>query len=240
MHRFYFPDSFASQDIELTGDEAAHLIRVLRICPGEEVTLFDGQGRSAIAVVNDVRKKSAVLAVRQILPDTAPRKPRLTLAVAAPKADRLQWLTEKATELGVDGLVLLQTARSVVTPGEGKLRKLQQTSIAACKQCGRNDLLQIMPPCPWHDLIIQDLPKTLRLVADPRGEPIVRMRESLANAQAVLMVVGPEGGLSDEEQQEARESGFSAVNLGPNILRIETAALCGAAFIRVSGPRVSL
>jgi 16S rRNA (uracil1498-N3)-methyltransferase len=145
---------------------------------------------------------------------------RLQVAAPLPKGDRAQFLLEKLTELGVTSFVPLQTIRSVVQPREAKLDKLQRHVIEASKQCGRNVLLQVQPLMTWSDYLRRtDLPTT-RIMAHPLpGATIVRTCDDVA------LAVGPEGGFTDEEIAAARTSGWRVIDLGPRILRVETAAI---------------
>src|SRR4051812_23439804 len=139
--RFYCPDPPVEGFLTLSGDEARHLIRVRRLGPGDVVEVFDGRGTALRAEVAGVGRDRVELAVRGgPLPDrVAPCL--LTLATAVPKADRFDWLVEKATELGVARLVPLRTERSVVDPRATKLDRLRRAIIEAAKQCGRNRLM---------------------------------------------------------------------------------------------------
>ena len=173
MHRFYYAGPFTDPRVELTGDEAHHLIRVLRLSPGDQVELFDGCGRAAIAEISEVQKKAAWLDVVTAAAESPRRRPTMTLLTASPKSDRLRWLVEKATELEVDRLMFVQTHHSVVHPGPGKLKKMQSTILAACKQSRRNDFMQIDPPKPWEAVVAQVAKTTERLfIATPAGASI--------------------------------------------------------------------
>lgn len=226
--RFFAPPPWNGPSIELTGPESHHLATVLRLRPGDRVTLFDGAGTEAVAEIAAVGKRAATLQVvsRQT---TARPAPPLILAAAVPKGDRFRWLVEKATELGVDQLIPLDTSRSVVEPGRGKLDRMHQTVIAACKQCGRNHLMEIRPPSPWDELLTRELPRGIGLIAHPDGEPLMTALASLPRDRPLLLIVGPEGGFTPDEIAQVRAAGIRTVHLGPHILRIETAAVSLAA-----------
>ena len=150
----------------------------------------------------------------------------LTIATAVPKGDRFDWLIEKATELGVSQLIPLTTSRSVVDPRTSKLDKLRQTVVAACKQSGRNHLMEIGSVTSWPDFIRQFVPDHTVLIAHPQGELLESIEPVLANQEKTLLVaIGPEGGFSDVEIQLALRAGAKAIQLGSKILRIETAAI---------------
>lgn len=232
MHRFYCPGSIEGPQIELQGDEAHHLSRVLRLPVGERVEIFDGAGRAAPADVTDIRKRSVRLQVSGP-PVTTPRPlPAIRLLVAAPKSDRLRWLIEKAAELGVARVSLLQTARSVVHPGAGKLDKMHAAVIAACKQCNRNDLMAIDPPRPWSD-VVEDVARTgdLFLIATLDTPGISSQLERLRDARGVTLAIGPEGDWTAEEIALAERNGALRVGLGPLVLRVETAAIAAVSAI---------
>jgi 16S rRNA (uracil1498-N3)-methyltransferase len=151
----------------------------------------------------------------------------LHVASALPKGDRGDVLIEKLTELGVTDFTPLTTVRSVVQPKDAKVDKLRRAVIEASKQCGRNVLLRVHPPCSlqaWCNM--PELPTT-RWIADPGGEPLV-MPEA-TNGYAVA--IGPEGGFAQVEVDAAVQLGFCKVSLGPRILRVETAAMLLAATI---------
>ena len=152
----------------------------------------------------------------------------LTLAVALPKGDRQKWLIEKAVELGVTRLVPIKTARSVAQPVEQALTRLGRSVIEASKQCGRNRLMAIAPAADWGDYLAVAEGAACRWLAhpeDPAGPTGANPWSQLAQAEAVHLTVGPEGGFTDEEVQQACAAGWRLVGLGPRILRIETAAI---------------
>ena len=236
MHRFYVPDSFEADVVELMGDEAAHLQRVLRLSIGERVTLFDGKGRAVVAEIEDVRKRSARLRIRERPPIETGAGLEITLVTAVPKSDRFRWLVEKATELGVTRLIPVRTERSVVHPGDGKIQKMKGASIAACKQCGRNDLLTIEPLQDWADVLGRSTSKSL-LVADLQGRPLREVPLPDQEDRGLMLAVGPEGGFTPAEVKLAQDARGELVELGPSILRIETAAIAMVAWVRMASVR---
>ncbi|MCA9110634.1 MAG: 16S rRNA (uracil(1498)-N(3))-methyltransferase [Planctomycetaceae bacterium] len=232
MHRFYVPQDLNTDVLEVSGDEAAHMLRVLRLTVGDRVSLFDGDGQEVIAEITGTRKHTARLRVRESSPRVSAERPAITLVTAVPKSDRFRWLVEKVTELGVQRLIPVRTERSVVHPRDGKLEKMQAASIAACKQCQRNDLLQIQDLLDWTEMLRQTarLPK---LIAHPGGSPMGKLLPSINREPHVVLIVGPEGGLTEGEVELARAAGGNVVQLGQLILRIETAALSMVAAIRL-------
>jgi len=228
--RFYTPDPLTKPTVILTGSEAHHLMHVLRIETGHQVELFDGRGTLAIARIGALTRDSVSLDVLSIHETPSAEHPPIHLATAVPKGDRFRTLVEKVTELGVESLIPLTTARSVVVPGSGKLTKLRQTVIAACKQSGRNRLMEIRETTDWTDLIAAEFSISSVWVADPSGEPVTDCIDLLAADRPILLCVGPEGGFTAQEVDAASTAGARIISLGRNILRIETAAIALCAF----------
>ncbi len=226
----HFPQGDQPGDgCELVGSEFHHLARVMRKSVGDRLTVFDGQGTEADAEIVELARTSATLRLAQHRRDPPATHAQITLATAVPKADRMRWLVEKATELGVDRLIPLQTSRSVVAPGTVKLDKLRQAVVEACKQSGRNRLMTIDSLISWKQFVADAIPTQSTLVADRGGPPLATLDLSTFATKPVLLVIGPEGGFSATEIHEAVEAGAGTISMGTNILRIETAALAMAA-----------
>ncbi len=228
--RFYLPSELNVAAVELAGAEAHHLLHVLRCQVGEAVCLFDGKGTEATARIAATSKRTVELEIVAVRSSKGPEGMQLVLATAVPKGDRFRWLVEKSTELGVHRLIPLQTSRHVVDPGSGKLAKMRQTVIAACKQCGRNRLMQIDETTTWSTFLEKECHDQPVFVAHPGGQPIQDAARSVGAAgTSISLAIGPEGGFTDAEIDEAIQRGATPVSLGPRILRIETAALAMAA-----------
>ena len=223
----YFSETPISEDRALlVGPEAHHLTHVMRAKPGTQVVLFDGSGAEFVARVEQVGRSEVRLAVisRREVDRELPLE--LTLGVALPKGDRQRWLVEKAVELGVGRIVPLLTARSVAQPAPQSLKRLRRTVIEASKQCGRNRLLEIAEPRAWADYIAGAGDAPCRLLAQPDSHRPETVPPSAADsAGPVFLAVGPEGGFTDEEVSLAVAAGWRTIDLGPRILRVETAAI---------------
>lgn len=230
LDRFFAPASLDAPLIELSAEESHHLAQVLRKKVGDQVCLFDGQGRSATASIETAGRRIVSVKVIERHPADPQPRPELVLAVPLPRGDRSRWLVEKATELGVSTLVPLHTARSVVDPRAARLDKLRQTVIAACKQCGRNRLLEVREPRAWPEMLAEISPGTRLLVADRAGVPVLEAL-SQRRDERLLVAVGPEGGFTAEELAFAAGLGAESVSLGPHVLRIETAAVALSALV---------
>jgi 16S rRNA (uracil1498-N3)-methyltransferase len=223
--RFYINCALTPGPVTVQGAEAHHLATVCRFRPGDRVCLFNGDGHEYPASVLSVTRHSVTLDISAVETPQRELGVHIELAAPLPKGDRAQFLVEKLTELGVSSFVPLRTERSVVQPRETKLEKLQRYVIEASKQCGRNLLLRVQPLMDWSAYCARnDLP-TVRIVAHPQGTSA-----SWTPAARVALAVGPEGGFTPEEIEQARVHGWQVVNLGARILRIETAALVLAAW----------
>ena len=211
----------------LAGDEARHLAKVLRAREGDEVVLFDGRGREWPARVVRIGRDTVDLDAGTAAVDAAPTGLRLTLAVALPKGERQKWMVEKLTELGVARLVPLETTRGVAEATEGARARLERGVIEACKQCGRNTLMEIAAGQTLEYVLSARTADALRVIAHPGGGALDAAMP--ATATSVIALVGPEGGFTDDELAAAERAGVSRVSLGPHILRVETAAIALAA-----------
>jgi 16S rRNA (uracil1498-N3)-methyltransferase len=215
----------------LEGPEAHHLIHVKRAKPGERVVLFDGSGAEFSAQVEATRRDRVELSVLERVEVNRELPFELTLGVTLPKGDRQRWLVEKAVELGITRVVPLVTSRSVAEATGGALARLRRTVIEASKQCGRNRLAEIAEPQEWGRFVSYGPEGAIRLVAHPASEntsmdaaPPIGPGE-ISSSRSVLLAIGPEGGFADEELASALAAGWTPIDLGPRILRIETAAI---------------
>lgn len=221
--RFHVTCELSPGLLTLRGPEAHHL-HVSRVRIGQTVSLFRGDGQEHPATVVELSRRDVTLDVAPGLAVSREAANRVVACVALPKGDRAQFLVEKLTELGVAELILLQTARTVVHPGEAKIEKLQRYVIEASKQCGRNVLMDVHGPLRWEQLLTQTTLPVLRYVAHP-GAP------SRTPTGSYAFAVGPEGGFTQDEVQSAQAAGWLPLGLGPRLLRIETAALVLAAHL---------
>jgi 16S rRNA (uracil1498-N3)-methyltransferase len=230
--RFYVNWPLAPGEVVLEGPEAHHLAAVCRIRPGDEVCLFDGDGLEYPARVLSAARRRVTLEVAVPLVPARELASPVEVAAPLPRGDRAAFLLEKLTELGVTSFVPLRTRRSVVHPRETKLDRLLHHVIEASKQCGRNVLLQVHPLADWESYCrLGNLPP-LRLLAHPGSlSPTHLATLSQCPAPAgIAFAVGPEGGFTDDEVEVGQAAGWRCVDLGPRILRIETAALVLAAW----------
>ena len=221
--RFYVNWSLGPGPVTLEGAEARHLATVCRLRPGDAVYLFNGDGHEYAARIREVGRRHVLMEIDQVV--TPERELPIFLEVAAPlpKGDRAQFLIEKLTELGVTAFVPLDCIRSIVHPREAKLEKLQRYVVEASKQCGRNVLMRVEPPMDWRTYAAPRDAEEVRWLAHPRGPSPTPCLTKVS--RALRVAVGPEGGWTEAEIDLGREHGWELHDLGPRILRIETAAL---------------
>lgn len=193
------------------------------------VQLLDGKGRVASAELVDDDPRSAACLINSV--KKVPRQaPLLHLATAIPKGTRGDAMVNDLAQLGVDWLIPLVTHRSVVDPRPAKLQRFERTAAEAAKQSGRAWFMQVGPTTPFAEAIACDA--GLKLVADPYAQPIADLPARVASVGVVRIIVGPEGGLTDEELAKAKDARFTPWRYSPNVLRIETAAAAAVAILR--------
>lgn len=219
--RFYAPELNVGE-VELEGSEAHHLVNVRRLRPDDTCELFDGNGRSAQATVEVAKKRTCRLLVEVLDAPKPPAAIQLTIAAPLPRTERARWLIEKLTELDVSTYIPLITQHSQSTARSAKADKHRQYVIDACKQSGRNTLMTITEPATLTALLDSGPTGTL-LAASQNGGNIGGSLEDHRT-----LIVGPEGGFSASELDQLQSANAIAVSFGPNILRLETAAIAGA------------
>jgi 16S rRNA (uracil1498-N3)-methyltransferase len=235
LTRVYVDEPLASGSrVTLGGSAAGHLTRVLRLRPGEALTLFNGTGGEFAAGIDTAHGGKVTAVVGEHLARERESGLELTLAQGVSRGERMDLVLQKATELGVTAVVPLLTERSVVRLDERqaqrKLAHWRAIAIAACEQCGRNRLPQLTLPQGLGEFLRGPAAGAMRLLLSPMGTATLNDLKSPASVVTVL--IGPEGGLTDAEQEAAVAAGFTAVRLGPRVLRTETAALAAVTLLQ--------
>jgi 16S rRNA (uracil1498-N3)-methyltransferase len=228
MPRFYIPQPLAIGQLVNLPEALAHHIQVLRLAEGDIVTLFNGDGGEYSATLGRVEKRSAGVEIKAHHPREVELPFAVTLAQALPEGTKMDWIIEKAIELGVSGFQPLAAQRCVVRlsaeRAEKKMAHWQGIIESASEQSGRNRLAQLAPLQEYKQWITQqDLHR--RIILTPRAEQSLADWARHQAPQAVTLVIGPEGGLSEAEEEAAIRHGALPLAMGPRILRTETAAL---------------
>ncbi|MBY0572985.1 MAG: 16S rRNA (uracil(1498)-N(3))-methyltransferase [Undibacterium sp.] len=228
MPRFFCPLPLAlGAHINLPSDSTHHIF-VLRLQVGDTIELFNGEGGSYIASLTEISKKSASAEVKVFLPEEYELPFNLTLAQGLPEGSKMDWIIEKAVELGVSGIQPLGAQRSVVRlnpeRAEKKLSHWRGIVVSATEQCGRRRLAHVAELIEAKKWLSQhDMHK--RVLLSPRSTTSLADWARHQAAQAICLMVGPEGGFSDDEEQLAIQHGAIALSMGPRVLRTETAGL---------------
>ncbi|MFO1002556.1 MAG: RsmE family RNA methyltransferase [Planctomycetaceae bacterium] len=228
-------ENLLSDDVTVSDAEAHHLIHVLRCRAGVHVTLFDGQGTEVTAEVVSVTRRDLKCSIRSRIQHTRLSRPELTVIASPPKADRLKTMVEKLTEIGVDRLVLLNTSRTVTTPGETRLDKIHGNMIAACKQCRRPFFMELSPLQSMRTALSELQSSTINpyiCIAHPEtNNSLTDLSSQAPLTRPAAVLIGPEGGFTNDEVQFAVSGGAVPVSWPKTILRIETAAIVFATLL---------
>jgi 16S rRNA (uracil1498-N3)-methyltransferase len=244
----------SGRQVTVEGSAGNHIARVLRLRAGDALTLFNGQGGEYGASIAEIRRDGVLVTVLEHREVERESALQLVLAQGISRGDRMDWVVQKATELGVWRIVPVFTERSVVhlddKQAAKKVQHWRSIAIAACEQSGRNRLPDIDPPLGLFDLLERQRAGTAssaagsssaRAAGGPGAHPVssaglgtalllspgaeLRLSDIPAHDTGVTVLIGPEGGLTDIEQETAIKSGYTPVRLGPRVLRTETAAV---------------
>jgi 16S rRNA (uracil1498-N3)-methyltransferase len=233
--RFLIDDPGEARRVRLSEEESRHALKVLRLRPGDALTLFDGTNREHRGRLAEVDGKRAVVAIEETL--VVDREPpvAVTVAAAVPKGRRLEDLVRACAELGAFEVIPLWTRRTVVRERPergGRSERLRRTSVEASKQCGRNRLTRIGEPRDLATLLEDAEAHEVALISSTEGGAApLRAALPAEPPASVLLVVGPEGGFAPEEVEAARAAGLRPVTLGRSVLRVATAAVAGLAAV---------
>jgi 16S rRNA (uracil1498-N3)-methyltransferase len=227
------PADLAADAVEVEGEAYHHLFRARRLAVGDRVRAADGAGRARWGEVAAVDRRRATLRLGEAAPGNEPAA-AVHLLVAPPERSRLSWLVEKATELGVVAVRLVTAERTPREGGRLDLGRLGRVAAAALEQCHRSRLPEVTGPHAWGEL-----PGLLAAASGPAGRWVLDLAGdgaggaalALDGAGSAALLVGPEGGWTDGERADLAAQGCRAVRLGPTVLRVETAALAGAALL---------
>lgn len=223
------------QLVTLPGSVVMHLLKVLRLRNGDTCTLFNGDGHDyrAELVHADRRGGSARILDKTAVDNESPL--RIVLLQGIARGEKMDWILQKGTELGVAAIVPVSSERSEVKldaqRADKRLSHWRNVVIAACEQCGRAQLPQVQPPENLAAACARLPEPSLRLTLDPAAEHGVAAL-SVDAAQPVVVAIGPEGGWSPRDRAQLADAGFAGLRLGPRILRTETAGLAAMAALQ--------
>ena len=229
MFRFFVPsEELAREEVCLTGENAQHA-KVLRLKPGETVLLCDGEGHESVCEV--VSTDGWLLCIRQRRDSQSEAEVKVSVYMALPKADKLEHVIQKATELGAYEIVTFPSARCVSRPDEKSLQKKldrwQKIAASAAEQSGRGRIPKVLVLGSFPEALSRAAQADKALMLYEHEESLtLKMALSGGSYRTVSLLTGPEGGLEEAEVARAREAGLQVCTLGRRILRCETAPLC--------------
>ncbi|HET7061484.1 MAG TPA: 16S rRNA (uracil(1498)-N(3))-methyltransferase [Nitrosospira sp.] len=241
--RIYYSDEISAESvIQLSGSATRHVVRVLRLQPGDQLILFNGKGGEFRARIQRTQRDGATVAVEQYLGIERESPLVISLAQAVCAAEKMDWIVQKAVELGVSDIQVLATKLCTTKLSDERVDKRmahwRQVAISACEQCGRNRIPQISPLATLPSWLGSKMDEKSRLGSDhrnlrfmlsPYAEESLNCFTEGPSVSSVTFLVGPEGGLTREEEAAAAVAEFAPLNLGPRTLRTETAGLTAIA-----------
>lgn len=231
MVRFFVaPEELEYDSVKLIGENAQHA-KVLRLKAGEEVLVCDGQGRECLCAVTDFAPGEVYLEVRQRRESETEARVRVSVYMAFPKADKLEHVIQKATELGAYEIVAFPSSRCISKPDEKSLKKKlerwQKIAASAAEQSGRGRIPEVLT-LPSYKAALERAVQADKALLFYENEQATTLKMALSDGtyQSVSLMTGPEGGLEENEVQQASTAGLQVCTLGKRILRCETAPLC--------------
>lgn len=232
LPRIFTQQPLEAGSIDLEPEPSRHIARALRMQAGDDLILFNGQGGDYAATIVAVNKKSVQVTIKAHHAMESESPLQIHLGIALSRGERFDWAVQKATELGVHAISPLFTERTGVKLGQDrahkKLRHWQQIAVSACEQCGRNRLPAIAPPqamVTW----LQQARSELKVMLHTSVEKTLLTQGAVTS---IDLLTGPEGGFSDAEVNAAQSAGFMPLQLGPRVLRTETAPVAALAVLQ--------
>lgn len=226
------PEELGLPEVKIEGDRYRHLFRARRQKAGDRMRVVDGQGHARWARVIRVDRRAGYLELADEAPQNEPEL-WLELFVVPPKPQRLTWLVEKSTEIGVSAIRLIHSRRGPRSYGPGTLERLRRVASAAVMQSQRSLVPEISGVHDWQDLSALTSEMETRWALDPDATET----ESIETSNSACLLVGPEGGWEEAERRDMVGMGCRSLALGPRILRTETAAVVGSTLLLTSGDR---
>jgi 16S rRNA (uracil1498-N3)-methyltransferase len=232
MARFYVPQPHMDKGVlRVEGTEARHIRNVLRLKTGDPVTIFDGSAKEYDGFIVDLGPSFVLVRIQKTSSPQRDSPLEITLAQSLLKGEKMDYVIQKATELGIKEIVPFFSSRSVPLLEKSKRLERQhrweRITIEASKQCGRTILPEVRPIQDYGEMLRLVPSDTLRFILwEKEGVTLKQVLKQSAEKKKIFFVVGPEGGVSESEVEESRKTGFIPVTLGKRIVRAETASLC--------------
>jgi len=239
MPRFFLPQVNIHDGRGVVhGQELTHLMKVLRLRAGDFVTVFDNTGWEHEAIIETLTSERGELKIVESHPSDREPSIAINLAVGLTKGEKLDWVIEKATELGVTTIIPFSSNYTVPKLDGDKIQKRSERwrkiAVSAAKQCGRSRIPEVRSLCSFENFVRESWPETLKLIfwENETDGSLRRIFEKCRETKSVLVAVGPEGGFTHGEVELANAQGFQSVHMGRRILRAETAAIAALAVVQ--------
>lgn len=232
MARFYVPQAHIENGkVRVEGSEVRHIRKVLRLRAGDRITIFDGLGKEYEGSIIEMAPSSVVIHVEKAISPERESILDITLAQSLLKGEKMDYLVQKATELGIKEIAPFFSSRSVPLLDGSKrterVHRWEKIAVEAAKQCGRGVVPRIRSLKHFSEVIESVSSDALRLLLwEKQGSLLKEVLKGAAGRKRIFFIVGPEGGLSQDEVHRAEAKGFTPIHLGGRILRAETASLC--------------
>ncbi|MDF2539955.1 MAG: hypothetical protein K0S76_2976 [Herbinix sp.] len=234
MHRFYVTaNQIQGEEIAITGPDVNHIKNVLRMKPGDEIVICNGQGKDCYCIINKVSEGEVTTRIHSIQDTQTELKVKITLFQGLPKMDKMELIIQKAVELGVHEIVPVMTKRTIVKledkkKEEKKLERWQAIAEGAAKQSGRGYIPRIQPVISFREAVQKAIAMGLGIIPYENANGIQRTKDlmrGLGQYANIGVFIGPEGGFDEAEIELARTNQIAPITLGRRILRTETAGL---------------
>ncbi|HLR08254.1 MAG TPA: 16S rRNA (uracil(1498)-N(3))-methyltransferase [Bacillota bacterium] len=236
MQRYFVPDSnWMDHKVIITGDDAHHIARVMRLKKDDQIICNHPNGQAAICILQNVGPNEVHAIIYRWLERSAELPVQVTIAQGLPKSNKFEFVLQKGTELGADGFIPFRAARSVVVWDDKKtvkkMKRYEKILKEASEQSHRNKIPYIKAPMTIEELIDESVAYDIKLYAYEEEaktstfHSLSSVLQTLKNRERILVCIGPEGGFSPDEAKMLTDAGFHKVRLGPRILRTETASI---------------
>ncbi|NLP27364.1 MAG: 16S rRNA (uracil(1498)-N(3))-methyltransferase [Clostridia bacterium] len=239
MHKFFVtPNNIIGQKAVIQGDDVKHIYKVLRLEVGDKIIINDSQGQEYLASISDINKISVTVNLLESIDQNAESSIQIDLYQGLPKSSKMDYIVQKATEIGVNTIIPIITERVIVKSDLGEFKKTERwkrIALEACKQCKRTIIPEIKEPVVFADLFekIKDYDLVVVPYENKEGYGVKKMCSSLKNeVKTIAVIIGPEGGFEEEEIKALEDIGAHIITLGPRILRTETAGVVTAAVLQ--------
>ena len=232
MNRFYHPDTIsAHSDINLSEDASKHLVKSLRLKPSDKIILFNGDGYDYLGEISEIGKKNVEIVVNERNPNISEANIGISILQSVTSRDKLDFIFQKNTELGVKNFYLINTERVnfKIPPNKisNRIEHLKKVVISACEQSGRAKIPTVHETIFDLNKLANEDDHSCKLILNPYTDySLFNLRNNnLTNKQSYQVLIGPEGGFSEAEIKVAENAGFKSLSLGKRVLRTETASL---------------